>query len=123
MVADRIPNSADVPALVALLSEQITDVKTSIDELKQGLSDGLNHLEVRLDDHAVRLTALERSEIRREEAERVKSQMYARMEDVSEANHRNQTVFLSRAQMRIGWAGALLACVTIVLGEVHTILT
>jgi hypothetical protein len=123
VVSDLIPNSEDVPALVALLSEQIADVKTSIDDLKKGLSAGLNHLEIRLDDHAGRLTALERSEIRREEAERVKAQFFETVGDAQERDMQRNHVLLSKTQIRIGWAGVLVACSTIVLSEIHQLLT
>jgi hypothetical protein len=122
-VSDRIPNSEDVPALVALLSEQIADVKTSIDDLKKGLSAGLDHLEIRLDDHAVRLTALERSEIRREEAERVKAQFFETVGDAQERDLQRNHFLLSKTQIRIGWASVLVACSTIVLSEIHQLLT
>lgn len=122
-MAERIPKSEDVPALVALLSEQILDVKASIDDLKTGLTDGLKHLEIRLDDHAVRLTALERQEIRREEAERVRSHFLESMQDAESARIERAAIGLSTWQVRIGWAGIVVACVTIVLGELHAFLT
>jgi hypothetical protein len=119
MVGDRIPPQEDVPGLVALLSEQISDVKTSIDDLKRGLTDGLRHLEVRLDDHAMRLTTLERSEIRREEADRVRSQMLGYWDQAGD-NLREQKQFqLSAMQVKIAWAGILVACVTFIAGEIH----
>ena len=122
-MSDKIPPQEDVPALVALLSEQIADVKTSIEDLKQGLNDGLKHLEIRLDDHAVRLTHLERSEIRREEAERVRAQMVAKWDEAVEGNQQAEHVRLSRTQVRIALTGILLACLSFVVGEIHGILS
>jgi hypothetical protein len=119
----RIPPQEDVPALVALLSEQIADVKFSIDDLKQGLNDGLRHLEVRLDDHAVRLTNLERSEIRREEAERVKAQMLTRWDDAGEKARKREHAQLTKLQVKSAWFGVCLACVTFIASEIHAIIT
>lgn len=121
-MSEKIPKTEDVPALVALLSEQILDVKASIDDLKTGLTDGLRHLEVRLDDHAMRLTHLERAEIRREEAERVRSQIRRSYEDADEARVRHANLGLSRVQVRVGWAGVLIACITTVLAELKNLI-
>lgn len=120
MVENKIPAQQDVPALVALLSEQIQDVKTSIDDLKTGLNDGLKHLEIRLDDHAMRLTSLERAEIRREEAERVRGQMFASFEQANDNLVASRHVQFSRWQVWLGLAGLLLACATFVAAEIHS---
>lgn len=117
MVSDRIPPQEDLPGLVALLSEQIGEVKSAIDDLKQGLAHGLQHLEIRLDDHAVRLTHLERAEIRREEAERVRSQMQKTMNDAFDDRVQQEHLGLTRIQVRIGWIGVMAACATIVIAE------
>jgi hypothetical protein len=122
MVGDRIPPQEDVPGLVALLSEQISDVKTSIDDLKRGLNDGLRHLEVRLDDHAMRLTTLERSEIRREEADRVRSQMLGYWDQAGDNLREQKQSQLSAMQVKIAWAGILVACVTFIANEIHGLL-
>lgn len=118
---ERIPPQEDVPALVALLSEQITDVKVAIDDLKKGLNDGLRHLEVRLDDHAVRLTNLERSEIRREEAERVRAQMFASWDEVGDNVRQDKNTKMSQMQVKIAFSGIVLACITFIAGEIHGI--
>jgi hypothetical protein len=121
-VSEIIPKSDDVPALVALLSEQILDVKASIEDLKLGLNDGLRHLEVRLDDHAVRLTNLERAEIRREEAERVRAQFRRTLDEADEARDRDVGIGLSRLQVKIGWIGIVVACGTVFLSELKNII-
>lgn len=117
VVSDRIPPQEDLPGLVALLSEQISDVKSAIDDLKQGLASGLHHLEVRLDDHAVRLTNLERSEIRREEADRVRAQMQRSVSEAFDDRVQQEHLGLTRIQVRIGWISVMAACATIVIAE------
>jgi hypothetical protein len=121
-MSERIPPHEDIPALVALLSEQIGDVKASIDDLKKDLTGGLRHLEVRLDDHASRLTQLERGEIRREEAERVKAQMWESFERASDNKVQATGLELSSRQVKAAMFGVALACVTFIASEIHSIL-
>lgn len=121
-MSDRIPPQEDLPALVLLLSEQIGDVKTSLEELKQGLSTGLRHLEGRLDDHALRLTYLERSEIRREEGEKVRAQMFQNWDSKDAAQQRRLNTGLSQAQLRVGWASIVCACVAIIASNINIVL-
>lgn len=114
-----IPAQQDLPGLVAVLSEQISEVKSSIDGLRQGLSDGLRHLEVRLDDHAVRITTLERSEIRREESEAAHARMMQIVEQHRDNQAQDKHVHLSGLQVKIAFGGLLLTFVTIIASELH----
>jgi hypothetical protein len=52
----------------------------------------------------------------------VRSQIRRSYEDADEARSRHANLGLSRVQVRVSWAGVLIACITTVLAELKNLI-